>query len=170
MFQSSPSTIWKEFKVLNLIFISLCFKLWFIDLLLVGSISVIPCSLSCLIIPWTNFRQSGMHVHVTWLVLNRETLLKKTVKISIGFLSIAVSSLSSYYWPIRSFTQSLIISIVPDYLSSQIYVKSSARFTRSSLGPICEVPRSCQLEIGRLLVQYQICGISCRYLSVQIIQ
>ena len=30
-------------------------------------------------------------------------------KISIGFLLIAVSSLSSYFWPIRSFTQTLII-------------------------------------------------------------
>ena len=39
-------------------------------------------------------------------------------------------------------------NIVPDYLSSQIYVKSSARFTRSSLGPICEVPRSCLKTVG----------------------
>ena len=33
-------------------------------------------------------------------------------------------------------------NIVPDY------VKSSARFTRSSLGPICEVPRSCLKTVG----------------------
>ena len=39
-------------------------------------------------------------------------------------------------------------NIVPDYLSSQIYVKSSARFTRSLLGPICEVPRSCLKTVG----------------------
>ena len=38
--------------------------------------------------------------------------------------------------------------IVPDYLSSQIYVKSSARLTRSSLGPICEMPRSCLKTVG----------------------
>ena len=34
-------------------------------------------------------------------------------------------------------------NIVPDYLSSQIYVKSSARFTRSKL-----VPRSCLKTVG----------------------
>ena len=39
-------------------------------------------------------------------------------------------------------------NIVPDYSSSQIYVKSSTRSTRSSLGPICEVPRSCLKTFG----------------------
>ena len=132
MFERPPSTIGKEFKLLNLIFLSLCLKLWFIDLLVVKSISQIP---------WANFRQSRMPVHVSWPVLNRETLLNKSVTIYVGILSIAISSRiavapyqvsSSYYWPITSFTKNVCLQI----------------YTGSSLGTICEVPRSCLKTFG----------------------
>ena len=160
MFERPPSTIGKEFKLLNLIFLSLCLKLWFIDLLVVKSISQIP---------WANFRQSRMPVHVSWPVLNRETLLNKSVTIYVGILSIAISSRiavapyqvsSSYYWPITSFTKNLIIFAL---------IMCVYRFTRGlrlAQSVRCPDHVSKHLEIGRLLVPYQICGISCRYLFV----
>ena len=115
-----------------------------LELEIATTISVILCSSCYPIIHWINFRLSRMPVHVSWLVLNRETLLKKSVKISIGFLSIAVSSLSSYFWPIRSFTQTLItLSLfiwVHRFLWSRLLVLLGRR--------ICEVPRSSLKTVG----------------------
>ena len=76
--------------------------------------------------------------------LQRDSVKYKSVKVSIGFLSFAVSSLSSYFQIIHPNSD----NIVSDYLSSQIYAKSSARFIRSSFGPIFEVPRSCLKSVG----------------------
>ena len=145
--ESQPSKIWIRFIVLHLIFLSLVLRL--LDLLhvLVESNFVIPC-FSCPIIHWTTFRLYRMPMHVSWQVLSRGNLLKKRVKFLIGFLSNAVSNLSSYFWPIRPFSQTLITLLsliiwVNWFVSSHQLVS-----IRSSLGPICEVPRSCLKTVG----------------------
>ena len=165
--ESQPSKIWIGFKVLHLIFLSLGLRL--LDLLhvLVESNFVIPC-FSCPIIHWTNFRLYRMPMHVSWQVLSRGNLLKKRVKFLIGFLSNAVSNLSSYFWPIRPFSQTLIILLsliiwVHWFVSSHQLVSLGLRLAQSVRCPDLALKL---LEIGRLLVPYQICGISCRYLSV----
>ena len=73
----------------------------------------------------------------------------------------AVSSIKlSYYWPIPSFAKNLIIFAL---------IMCVYRFTRGlrlAQSVRCPDHVSKHLEIGRLLVPYQICGISCRYLFV----
>ena len=73
--ESQPSIIWIGFKLLILIFLSLGLKLLDLLQVLVESIFVIPC-FSCPIIHWTNLRLCRMPMHVSWLVLSSENLLK----------------------------------------------------------------------------------------------
>ena len=111
----------------------------------------------------SNFFWSPIEHLLDWL-LNLSFWLSK---ISIGFLLIAVSSLSSYVWPIRSFTQTLItlslIIWVHRFMWRRLLGLLVRRLAQSARCPDLVLKLS---EIGRLSVPYQICGISCRCLSV----
>ena len=164
--ESQPSKIWIGFKVLHLIFLSLGLRLLYLLHVLVESNFVIPC-FSCPIIHWTNFRLYRKPMHVSWQVLSRGNLLKKRVKFLIGFLSNAVSNLSSYFWPIRPFSQTLITLLsliiwVNWFVSSHQLVSLGRRLAQSVRCPDLALKL---LEIGLSFVPRKICGISCRYPS-----